>query len=77
MKYKEKSAVKITVTYDDGTTKELEKGLVWCLADKHEAEQVEITAEMVAVSGKDLYTIVSAAIELGYRLGMFNGLEGE
>ena len=73
----EKNAVKITVTYDDGSTKDLEKGLVWSLTDKPEDEQVEITAEMVAMSGKDLFTVVSAAIEMGVKLGMFNGMEGD
>ena len=72
---REKSAVKITVTYDDGTTKELERGLVWFITDKPETGEEEITAEMVSMSGKDLFTIVGAAIELGDRLGMFNGLE--
>lgn len=75
MDEREKSAVKITVTYDDGTTKDLEKGLVWCIADKPETREEVITVEMVAMSGKDLFTIVGAAIELGDRLGMFNGLE--
>ncbi len=75
MDEQEKNAVKITVTYDDGTTKDLEKGLVFRLTEKPEAEQVEIMAEMVAMSGKDLYTVVAAAVELGSRLGMFNGLE--
>lgn len=73
----EKSAVKITVTYDDGTTKDLEKGLVWCLTDRPETEQVEVTAEMIAMSGKDLFTVVSAAIEMGVKLGMFKGMEGD
>ena len=77
MNEQEKSAVKITVTYDDGTVKDLEKGLVWCLTEMPKTEQVEITAEMIAMSGKDLFTVVSAAIEMGIRLGMFNGLEGE
>ena len=76
MSEREKSAVKITVTYDDGTTKELEKGLVWCIADKPEMREAEIMAEMVSMSGKDLFTIVGAAIELGDRFGMFNGLGG-
>lgn len=67
-----KDAVKITVTYDDGTTKDLEKGLVWFLTEKPETETVEITAEMISMSGKDLYTVVSAAIEMGVKLGMFN-----
>ena len=76
MDEQEKNAVKITVTYDDGTTKDLEKGLVFRLTEKPEAEQVEIMAEMVAMSGKDLYTAVAAAVELGSRLGMFNGSAG-
>lgn len=71
MNEQEKSAVKITITYDDGTKKEIEKGLVWCVADIPGEEEVEITAEMVSMSGRDLFTIVSAAIELGDRLGMF------
>ena len=71
MNEKEKNAVKITITYDDGTKKEIEKGLVWCVSDIPEEEKAEITAEMVSMSGKDLFTIVSAAIELGNRLGMF------
>lgn len=77
MSEREKSAVKITVTYDDGTTKEIEKGLVWCITDKPEKGVEEITAEMVSMSGKDLFTIVGAAVELGDRLGMFNGLEAD
>ena len=77
MNGQEKSAVKITVTYDDGTVKDLEKGLVWFVTEIPGTEQVEITAEMIAMSGKDLYTVVSAAIEMGAKLGMFNGLGGE
>lgn len=72
-----KNAVKITVTYDDGSASDLEKGLVFRLEDKPDAEQVEITAEMVAMSGKDLYTVVHAAIELGMRLGMFKDPDPE
>ncbi len=77
MSEQEKGAVKITVSYDDGTVKDLEKGLVWCLTEIPETEQVEITAEMIAMSGKDLFTVVSATIEMGVKLGMFKGLEGD
>lgn len=73
----EKNAVKITVTYDDGTVKDLEKGLVWFITEIPEKEQVDITAEMIAMSGKDLFAVVNAAIEMGVRLGMFNDLEDE
>lgn len=76
----EKTAVKITVTYDDGTTKEVEKGVVWQLTDIPEEEKIDITAEMVSMSGKDLFTVVNAAVEIGMRLGMFgnpNEMEDE
>lgn len=73
----EKNAVKITITYDDGSTKDLEKGLAWSLTDKPETKQVEVTAEMIAMSGKDLYTVIEAAVELGMKLGMFNEAEAD
>lgn len=77
---KEKTAVKITVTYEDGTTKEVERGLVWQLTDIPEEGKVDITAEMVSMSGKDLFAIVNVALEIGMRLGMFgnpNEMEDE
>lgn len=73
----EKTAVSITVAYDDGSVSELEKGLVFRLTENPEEEQMEITAEMVSISGKDLYTIVHAVVELGMRLGIFKDLDRE
>ena len=67
-------AEKITVHYSDGSTVELEKGLVFHI--KEEGDQAHITADLVAMGGRDLYTVVEAAIELGRRLGMFDGLGG-
>lgn len=72
----DKTAVKITVTYDDGSVKELEKGLVFHLEEKPAEDQVQITADMVALSGQDLFTIVTAAVDLGMKLGMFGETEG-
>lgn len=72
----DKNATKITITYDDGSVKELEKGLVFHIEEKPNEEQVQITADMVAMSGKDLFTVVTAAVELGMKLGMFGDTEG-
>lgn len=72
----DKNATKITITYDDGSVKELEKGLVFHLGEVKENGDIEITAEMVDMSGKDLFTVVTAAVELGMKLGMFGDTEG-
>lgn len=73
----ESSVEKITLTYRDGTAKDIDKGLVFRIKENPEKGTTEITADMVGISGKDLFTVVQAAIELGVRLGMFNGLEDE
>lgn len=66
------SAIKITVTYDDGSVEELEKGLAFRFEDNEDTpEEVRVTAEMVNMTGGDLYTVVAAAVKLGMKLGMF------
>lgn len=74
-KNEEATAKRIVVEYEDGTVKELEKGLVFRF-ENEDSDTVNITAEMVSMSGKDLYTVVGAALELGMRLGMFDDKEG-
>lgn len=71
------SVEKITLTYSDGTIKDIDKGLVFRVKENPEKDTAEITADMVGMSGKDLFTVVQAAVELGIRLGMFNGSEDE
>lgn len=68
-------AEKITITYDDGTTKDLEKGLVFHLHDIPGDGHIEVTADLIGMSGKDLFTVVTAAVELGMKLGMFSDKE--
>jgi len=65
-------AVKITITYADGHTKELDKGICWNVPESYDDESAEITAELVGCSGKDLACIILAAVQLGEKLGMFN-----
>lgn len=74
---KKAAAKRITVEYEDGSVEELDKGLVFRFENKDEdADTALITAELVNMSGMDLYTVVSASVELGMKLGMFSGKEG-
>ena len=70
------AAKRIIVEYEDGSVKELEKGLVFRFEDEDEDTDVaHITAELVGMSGRDLYTVVGAAVDLGVKLGMFSDKE--
>lgn len=74
----EAAAKRIVVEYDDGSVKALEKGLVFHIEENEDTPEVaHITAEMVSMTGRDLYTVVSAAVELGVKLGMFGGDDDE
>ena len=74
----ESAASKIIVLYEDGTALELGKGLVFRFEDNEDTPELEhITAELVGMTGRDLYTVVGAAVELGMKLGMFGGDEDE
>lgn len=73
-KEKEAAAKRVVVEYEDGSVRELDKGLVWRFEGDEDSDQVQITAELVNMTGRDLYTVVEEALELGMRLGMFNGL---
>ena len=66
------NVVGITVTYEDGSVKTVDKGVCMTFADADDGESVRVTMEMVACSGQDLYTIVEATIGFGEKLGMFN-----
>ena len=70
-KVKESNARRIVVEYEDGTVKELEKGCVFIFDASNEDTDIHITAEMVGMTGSDLYDLVYAAVNLGYKIGMF------
>ena len=74
----DEAARKITVEYEDGSVEELDKGLVFRFENEDEdTDTALITAELVNMTGRDLYTVVSASVELGVKLGMFGGKEGQ
>ena len=74
---KKAAAKRITVEYEDGSVEELDKGLVFRFENEDEdTDTALITAELVNMTGRDLYTVVSASVELGMKLGMFSSKEG-
>jgi hypothetical protein len=55
-------AVKFTITYDDGSIKDVTKGILWYFEDAE-----TITGDIVSLSGKELCTILAAISDLGVR----------
>ena len=72
----EKSVKKITLEYEDGSEEELDKGLVWHFEPQDDGDTVEITAELLNMTGRGLYTVVGAAIEMGQKLGYVQRIGG-
>lgn len=61
----------IHIIDDNGNVIEPEKAAVFTFNDDPDSETCDVTAEMVGMSGKDLYLLVKTAIALGQRIGMF------
>lgn len=61
----------IQIIEDDGALIEPKKAAVFLFDDDQDSETSNVTVEMVGMSGRDLYLIISSAISLGRRLGMF------
>ncbi|WMI80918.1 hypothetical protein [Anaerotignum sp. MB30-C6] len=68
----ERTVKDITLTYDDGTTEVIEKGLVTRFTER-DGENVTAEFDMVSIDGKDLYMVVMAMLRLGERMGFFKG----
>ncbi len=71
----EKDIEKIKLQFEGGEETEIKKGFVAEIVEGEEAATV--TFHMVGMSGKDLTILVTSVIQLGDRLGMFNGMEGD
>lgn len=61
----------IQIIDDNGELIEPKKAAVFTFTDDPNSDACNVSAEMVGMSGKDLYLLVNAAIGLGQRLGMF------
>ena len=58
---------KITITYENGTTKNIDKGLVITI-DK-EDEEIYMNMEFLKIGGKELRTIMYGCVEMLQKLG--------
>lgn len=62
--------------YSDGTAKDLDKCCVFHFSEvSGDPTKLNITADMLGMTGRDLYHIVDAALHLGQKLGMFGSME--
>lgn len=67
---KEKDLLKIEKHYSDGTIVAIEKGL---LAEfKADGKIANVEIEFLDTKSEDLYLFVMAALQLGYKMGMFD-----
>lgn len=70
----ERDIEKIKMQFEGGEEAEIKKGFVAEIIEGEEAATV--TFHMVGMGGKDLTLLVTSVIQLGGRLGMFDGMEG-
>lgn len=65
---------KIIVKYEDGTESEILKGVVITDSD-NEDESRNLVFEFVNTTGEGLANIIFGVVELGTKMGLFDGLE--
>ena len=66
---KEREVEKITIHYDDGEKKIVEKGFFCNMKEENGETVLEFT--MCHVAGIELEAIVYGCVQLGFKLGMF------
>ena len=70
-KEKESMVEKIVIKYEDGTSKEIEKGAI-ITVDKDENEDNHLTFEFADISGSELTTLILGVMQMGVEMGLFN-----
>lgn len=77
MKNKKDNMVeKIIVKYDDGTEKEIKKGLV-ITDDIDVYNDHNLTFEFADMRGSEIANIIFGVMQMGSEMGLFDNLEGE
>ncbi len=71
----EKSVEKITLTYDDGTQREISKGFIGAVS-RNELEGTDtLTFNLVHISSEEVETLILGIMEFARKIGMFGDLE--
>lgn len=71
----EKSVEKITLTYDDGSQREISKGFIADVTKNKLEGSDNITFNLVGISDSDLELIVYGVLEFAKKIGMFGDTE--
>lgn len=75
----EDTVKKITAEYEDGETKEIQKGFLCTMAPAEDGNGVTFSFDMVSISGRELKEIIFGVVALGDKLGLFDerGIDDE
>lgn len=69
----EKNIEKIVIHYDNGEENTIHKGFMCGIKEDTESGEATLDFTMCHISGRDLEMIVMGCLQLGERLGMFDG----
>ena len=71
----EREIKKITLHFDDGSERTVNKGFICGFVQDEIEGTATANMHLVNVSGEELQTVVLLVLELGAKMGMFDGLE--
>jgi len=75
-KVKDNMVEKIIVKYDDGTEKEILKGVIITDEDTYNEDgDHNLTFEFASMSGTEVANVIIGCVQLGTELGLFNDAE--
>ena len=66
---------KIVIKYDDGTEKEINKGVI--ITDDVNGDDHKLTFEFANVTGEEVADIVYGVTDMGIQIGLFGKEEGD
>ncbi len=68
-----KDIEKIIVKYDDGTEKEISKGVIITLNKNENQDEEKMTFEFADIKRNELANILYGVIQMGNKIGLFGG----
>lgn len=68
-----KDIERIIVKYDDGTEKEISKGVIITLNKNENQDEEKMTFEFADIKRNELANILYGVIQMGNKIGLFGG----
>ena len=72
-----KDIEKIIVKYDDGTEKKINKGVIITLNKNENQDEEKMTFEFADIKRNELANILYGVIQMGNKIGLFDGGEDD